>query len=139
MKSENTKEATRVGYHHFFTLHLKPDADIDEIRDAYRQSVKKFHPDLPGGNALIFHRVQAAYDALCNTSEREEFLRMHSCRPSVRATGFRSRRSFSLRPLFFLTPVIATFLGACRTHLFRVWRTKTPLPKMRRAFDLPPP
>ncbi|ELZ90137.1 ferredoxin [Haloferax mucosum ATCC BAA-1512] len=47
----------------FEILQLDPDADEDELVDAYRQRVKEAHPD-HGGSADEFQSVRAAYEAI---------------------------------------------------------------------------
>jgi Ca-activated chloride channel homolog len=51
------------------------DANDEEIRSAYHQSARKYHPDTnPNlGTADLFYRVQKAYDALSTSSRREEY------------------------------------------------------------------
>ncbi|AFK19544.1 2Fe-2S iron-sulfur cluster binding domain-containing protein [Haloferax mediterranei ATCC 33500] len=47
----------------FEILRLDPDADEDELVDAYRRRVKEAHPD-HGGSADEFQLVRAAYEAI---------------------------------------------------------------------------
>lgn len=54
------------------TLHVEPDATIDQIRDAYRDLAKKHHPD-HGGDAATFRLIQEAYDLLCDPERRQLF------------------------------------------------------------------
>lgn len=49
-------------------LGVSEGASLDEIKKAYRQAVKKYHPDA-GGSVAQFQRVQDAFEAL--TSEAE--------------------------------------------------------------------
>lgn len=51
------REACRV-------LGLPPDADADAVKAAYREQVKRTHPDADGGNREAFQRVNAAYETL---------------------------------------------------------------------------
>lgn len=51
------EEASRV-------LDVSPEATDAEIKTAYRQKVKKAHPDTDGGNEEAFKRVNRAYDVL---------------------------------------------------------------------------
>ena len=46
------------------TLGLDPGADPDSVRRAYREAVKRVHPDTDGGDEEAFKRVNAAYDRL---------------------------------------------------------------------------
>jgi len=47
-------------------LRVDPDADDEEIKQAYRDRVKETHPDL-GGSEEAFKRVERAYQALTET------------------------------------------------------------------------
>ncbi len=51
-------------------LGLDEDADIDDIKEAYRELVKEVHPDL-GGNQEEFKRIQSAYEDLKNKEIKE--------------------------------------------------------------------
>lgn len=51
------REAYRV-------LGLPPDADADAVKAAYREQVKRTHPDAEGGDRETFQRVNAAYETL---------------------------------------------------------------------------
>jgi curved DNA-binding protein CbpA len=51
----------------FETLRIDPDADEEEIEEAYRRRVFEAHPD-HGGTAAEFQAVRAAYEALRNGS-----------------------------------------------------------------------
>ena len=46
------------------TLGLEPGASQAEIRSAYRERIKRAHPDTPGGSTEEFKRVQDAYELL---------------------------------------------------------------------------
>src|SRR5438876_6881071 len=59
---------------YYQTLGVNRDADIEEIRKAYRRLARKHHPDLnPGDKAAEerFKRVQAAYDVLSDPKKRQ--------------------------------------------------------------------
>ena len=47
----------------FETLRVDPDADAEEIEQAYRRRVMEAHPD-HGGSASEFQRVRAAYEEI---------------------------------------------------------------------------
>lgn len=48
----------------YWVLGLSPDADADAVKAAYREQVKRTHPDADGGNRETFQRVNAAYEML---------------------------------------------------------------------------
>lgn len=50
-------------------LGVRRDASLAEIKKAYRQKVRIFHPD-KGGDPVAFQNVQRAYDALTNPTAR---------------------------------------------------------------------
>lgn len=45
-------------------LGLSPDADAAAVKAAYREQVKRTHPDADGGDREAFQRVNAAYETL---------------------------------------------------------------------------
>lgn len=52
-------------------LELKPGAGIEEIKGAYRRLAKRYHPDLGGGNDVIFAQLLLAYDRLRRKEEKK--------------------------------------------------------------------
>lgn len=53
-------------------LGLTSKATVEEIRQAYRQLAKRFHPDA-GGNADQFSKLQKAYEVLSNPVPRKAY------------------------------------------------------------------
>lgn len=55
-------------------LGVKPDAGSDELKKAYRQLSKKYHPDMYGGSHShaedVFKEIQEAYQTLSDESKR---------------------------------------------------------------------
>jgi curved DNA-binding protein CbpA len=70
---------------YYATLGVLPTATQDEVRASYRQLVKRYHPDMSGGNAQIFARIREAYDVLCEPERREAFDKAWKQAASVRA------------------------------------------------------
>jgi hypothetical protein len=53
-------------------LSVAPDADLEELRAAFRRLSKKVHPDA-GGTDALFGRVKDAYDTLSDPVRRAEY------------------------------------------------------------------
>ena len=58
---------------HYAVLGVLPSASMDEIKASFRQLAKRFHPDIPGGSARFFARVQEAYDVLSEPEQRRAY------------------------------------------------------------------
>ncbi len=60
---------------HYQTLGLRPDADAEAIRRAYREAAKRLHPDVnaQADAAAQFARVQKAYAALSDPDKRRAY------------------------------------------------------------------
>ena len=59
---------------YYQTLGVGRDADVEEIRKAYRRLARKHHPDLnPGDKAAEdrFKKVQEAYDILSEPKKKQ--------------------------------------------------------------------
>jgi molecular chaperone DnaJ len=65
---------------YYAILGVLPTATLDEIRSAYRNRAKQFHPDRYGENSVPFLRVQEAYDVLGDPESRSTY--DHSLRGS---------------------------------------------------------
>lgn len=57
---------------HYGVLGVRPDADVDTIKSAYRAHARRKHPDI-AGDAEAFRAVQAAYDVLRSDENRAEY------------------------------------------------------------------
>lgn len=60
---------------YYIILGIAPDANSDEIKNAYRQLAKKYHPDSSGQNSAPFLEIQEAYAVLSDPTRRSEFNR----------------------------------------------------------------
>jgi|GEM_PF-4798859 len=65
---------------YYRTLGVAGSAGLEEIRAAYRQKARKYHPDVYAGNKSYATRkmkeINEAYNTLKNPAEREEYDRM---------------------------------------------------------------
>ncbi|MEM7736378.1 MAG: J domain-containing protein [Deinococcota bacterium] len=97
---------------HYHILGITEDADLQEVRSAYRQLAKVHHPDLNPGDPYadaLFQRINAAYSVLSNPESRRDYdlVRQHTYEPqadvgrtetrpsatSTQTTGWSKRRS----------------------------------------------
>jgi len=53
-------------------LGVRPDADTEELRRAYRRALRQTHPDT-GGVAVRFHAVQAAWESVGTPDDRARY------------------------------------------------------------------
>ena len=60
---------------YFAILGISPNANLDEIRSAYRRLAKEFHPDHYSGSSARFRDIQEAYSVLGNSRRRREYKR----------------------------------------------------------------
>ena len=67
---------------YYDVLGVSPDAGADEIKRAYRQLARRYHPDISGDDrAAVFLEVSRAYDVLSDPARRRAYhngLRLHS-------------------------------------------------------------
>jgi DnaJ-class molecular chaperone len=59
---------------YFAILGISTDATVDEIRSAYRQLAKEFHPDRYAGGSEKFRDIQEAYSVLGDNRRRREYV-----------------------------------------------------------------
>lgn len=78
---------------YYAILGVSPTATFDEIRSAYRQRAKQYHPDYSGRDSALFLGIQEAYDILGDPSNRSSYDR------SLRETGIRIRSGGQSEPL----------------------------------------
>ncbi len=58
---------------YYETLGLDPSASAEDIKGAYRQLAKRYHPDVPGGDPVRFARFSEAYEVLSDANRRRIF------------------------------------------------------------------
>lgn len=58
-------------YYHI--LGVSYDATFNEIKEAFRKTVKEVHPDKEKGNTEQFNRVIEAYEVLKNVEKRKKY------------------------------------------------------------------
>ncbi|NIV32605.1 MAG: DnaJ domain-containing protein, partial [Anaerolineae bacterium] len=60
---------------HYAVLGVSSDADMSAIKQAYRQLVRLYHPDVNREEeaAERFHEIQQAYDVISDPQQREAF------------------------------------------------------------------
>ena len=82
---------------YFAILGISPNATVDEIRSAYRQLVKEYHPDHYAGGSARFKDIQEAYTVLGNRRRRREY--EQSIRKVSKKTTLRPSRYPEPEPL----------------------------------------
>jgi len=65
---------------YYAVLGLTPDATPEDVKKAYRQLARQYHPDAQAvpGTAMLFRGIQAAYDVLSDTDQRAAYDRAHA-------------------------------------------------------------
>ena len=71
---------------HYHFLGINDDATLEQIRLAYRDLARQYHPDsgYVGGTSLLFRRIQEAYETLSDPERRRQYdtrLRSEGKRP----------------------------------------------------------
>jgi molecular chaperone DnaJ len=61
---------------YYLTLDCRPVIAADDIRHAFRNLVKHYHPDIAGANAVpFFQEIVEAYHVLCDSDRRKYYQR----------------------------------------------------------------
>lgn len=69
-------------------LNISQDCTTQEIKNAYRNLAKEFHPDRPNGDAEMFELITHAYNILVNTNSRKEYDEIYALSKQVDTTHF---------------------------------------------------
>lgn len=62
-----------VRKNYYEILGVTPDADVNEIKTAYRRLARKYHPDVNKQNPEVFKDISEAYETLCNEQKRKQY------------------------------------------------------------------
>lgn len=88
---------------YYLVLGITSEATLDDIKEAYRRLVKKFHPDHYGENHSPFLAVQEAYSVLSDPVKRRTHdLTVQSQKKKLRPRYVESMRQYtrgSVEPL----------------------------------------
>jgi len=87
----------------YATLGLTPDATPDDIKKAYRQLARQYHPDAQAmpGTTILFREIQSAYEVLSDPDQRAAY-------DHARAEAGQSPKgAFQLRLQLSRTPLLS--------------------------------
>lgn len=58
---------------HYNVLGLKRTCSLDEVKQAYKKLVLRYHPDRRNGDEAKFHAIERAYKVLSDPKSRENY------------------------------------------------------------------
>ena len=58
---------------YYESLGLEHDASAENIKSVYRQLAKRYHPDVLGGDPVVFSRITEAYEVLSEPARRKSY------------------------------------------------------------------
>ncbi|MGQ9837048.1 MAG: J domain-containing protein [Cyanobacteriota bacterium] len=59
---------------YYAILNVSPDADMEEVKQAFRQLARQFHPDVAGeGSRERFQQIRQAYQVLSDPERRRQY------------------------------------------------------------------
>ena len=97
---------------YYDVLGVSPDAGADEIKRAYRQLARRYHPDISGDDrGLAFKELTGAYDVLRDSSRRRQHDRTLSTQGAEGATWFSDEVAIDF-------PSVASVLDRMRDAFF---------------------
>lgn len=59
--------------HYYDLLGIQTNANTSEIKKAFREKARKFHPDKKGGNEETFKKINEAYETLIDNNKRQVY------------------------------------------------------------------
>ncbi len=71
--SGNSWGVIEVARDYYTILGVSKNAQAEQIKAAYRQKVKEFHPDYYGQDSAPFRAIQEAYDVLSDPAQRRAY------------------------------------------------------------------
>ena len=97
---------------YYDVLGVSPDAGADEIKRAYRQLARRYHPDISGDDrGLAFKELTGAYDVLRDSPRRRQHDRTLSTRGAEGAAWFSDEVAIDF-------PSVASVLDRMRDAFF---------------------
>jgi molecular chaperone DnaJ len=97
---------------YYDVLGVSPDAGADEIKRAYRQLARRYHPDISGDDrGLAFKELTGAYDVLRDSSRRRRYDRTLSAQGAEGAAWFSDEVAIDF-------PSVASVLDRMRDAFF---------------------
>lgn len=113
---------------HYETLGVSRDASLEEIKASYRQLAKVYHPDISGGDPVVFASVKEAYEVLSQPERRRSYDRRPApgANRRPRRTPHRSTRQARGSPPSFAEPLQRPLWRAPSTNYTRVMSVAMP-------------
>jgi molecular chaperone DnaJ len=97
---------------YYDVLGVSHDAGADEIKRAYRQLARRYHPDISGDDrALAFRELTGAYDVLRDSTRRRQYDRSLSAQAGEGRTWFADEVAIDF-------PSVASVLDRMRDAFF---------------------
>src|SRR5512142_100432 len=90
-----------VSQDYYAVLGVPPDASQEDIRKAYRQLARQYHPDAQEapGTAMLFRELQVAYEVLSDVDRRAAYDRARADVSPPQEGAFQMRIQVSRDPL----------------------------------------
>jgi molecular chaperone DnaJ len=123
---------------YYDVLGVSPGAGADEIKRAYRQLARRYHPDISGEDRVsAFRELACAYDVLRDPVRRQQYDR--GLRPSARSYAAESGKDWFADEVAIDFPSVSSVLDRMRDAFFSAESPVTLSAQMvltaREAFD----